>query len=651
MKSKLIIALIVLFSVNQLFAEVKVARIFNNNMVLQRNKDVPVWGWADKDEKVTVVFNGQKAVAKTDLSGKWMVKLKPMKEGGPLEMTVKGKNTIVLKNILIGEVWVCSGQSNMSFKVSDALNASEDIANANYPSIRCFTVPSKFTAKPLTDFGGGDWKICSPATVGRFTAVGYFFARELYKSLNVPVGFIQTSWGGTNAETWTSSETIQVDDDFKGKLAALNKIDLDSVLGHLTAQKKEWTLNMETNEPGKKEKWELLETDVSSWKEMKLPTFWENAGLPGLDGVVWFRKDIELTKAESEAGMTLNLGPIDDGDDTYVNGMLVGQLNYLTANAGITPRVYKVDSKLLKEGKNTIVIRVMDKAAQGGFGAKADDFYAAIAGVRKSLVGDWIYRIGFQGVAPAYPGPDLYPTTLYNGMIHALIPFAIQGVAWYQGENNASRAYQYRSVFPRLITDWRTHWGQGDFPFLFVQLANYQPAKDQPGESNWAELREAQTMTLSLPNTGMALAIDLGEALNIHPKNKQDVGARLALAARKVAYHQDLIYSGPTFDALKIENGKITVSFKNTGSGLITKDKYNYVKGFAIAGDDKKFYWAKAVIDGTSVTVSSDKVPNPVAVRYAWADNPDDANLYNKENLPAVPFRTDSWDGQTKGRK
>jgi len=651
MKSKLFIALMVLFSVNQLFAEVKVAKIFNDNMVLQRNKDVPVWGWADKGEKVTVIFNGQKAVAKADPSGKWMVKLKPMKEGGPLEMTVKGKNTIVLKNILIGEVWVCSGQSNMSFKVSDALNASEDIASANYPSIRCFTVPSKFTAKPLTDFGGGDWKICSPATVGRFTAVGYFFARELYKSLNVPVGFIQTSWGGTNAETWMSPEAIQVDNDFKAKLAELNKVNLDSLITGLDAQKKEWTLNMETNEKGKKEKWELPETNISDWKEMKLPTFWEDAGLKGLDGVVWFRKVIELTKAEAEAGMTLNLGPVDDGDDTYVNGTLVGQLNYLTANSGITARVYKVDAKLLKEGKNTIVIRVMDKAGQGGFGAKPENFYADVAGIRKSLVGNWIYRIGFQGVAPAYSGPNIYPTTLYNSMINALIPYAIQGVVWYQGENNASRAYQYRSLFPSLITDWRTHWGQGNFPFLFVQLANYQPAKDQPGESNWAELREAQTMTLSLPNTGMALAIDLGDALNIHPKNKQDVGARLVLAARKVAYHQELVYSGPTYDTMKIENGKIAISFKNTGSGLITKDKYKYVKGFAIAGDDKKFYWAKAAISGNSVTVYSDKVPNPVAVRYAWADNPDDANLYNAENLPANPFRTDNWDGQTKGRK
>ena len=652
MKSKLIIALIVLFSVNQLFAEIKVARIFNDNMVLQRNKDVPVWGWANKGEKVTVVFNGQKVVAKADQSGKWLVKLKPMKEGGPLEMTVKGKNTIIFKDILIGEVWVCSGQSNMSFKFSDAQNASEDIATADYPSIRCFTVPSKFTARPLSDLGGGDWKICSLATVGRFTAVGYFFARELFKSMNVPVGFIQTSWGGTNAETWMSPEAIQVDPDFKSKLAELNSVNLDSVIAGLDAQKKEWTLNMETNEPGKKEHWELPETNVSSWKEMKLPTFWENAGLKGLDGVVWFRKDIELTKAEAEAGMTLNLGPVDDGDDTYVNGMLVGQLNYLTANSGITARVYKVDAKLLKEGINTIVIRVMDKAGQGGFGAKPENFYADVAGIRKSLVGNWIYRIGFQGVALAYSGPNIYPTTLYNSMINALIPYAIQGVVWYQGENNASRAYQYRSLFPSLITDWRTHWGQGDFPFLFVQLANYQPAKKQPGESTWAELREAQTMTLSnTPNTGMALAIDLGEANDIHPKNKQDVGFRLSMAARKVAYHQELVYSGPTYDTMKIDNGKISISFNNNGSGLITKDKYNYVKGFAIAGDDKKFYWAKAVIDGNTVTVYSDQVPNPVAVRYAWADNPEDANLYNKENLPAVPFRTDSWDGMTKNKK
>ena len=234
-------------------------------------------------------------------------------------------------------------------------------------------------------------------------------------------------------------------------------------------------------------------------------------------------------------------------------------------------------------------------------------------------------------------------------MIKPLIPFAFEGVTWYQGENNASRAYQYRTLLPTLITDWRKKWNQDEFPFLIVQLANYRPVKEQPGESDWAELREAQTMTATnVPNTGIALAIDLGEANNIHPTNKQDVGYRLSLAARKIAYHQDLIYSGPTYDGMKIENGKISISFKNTGSGLTAKDKYNYVKGFAIAGKDKKFYWVKAVIDGTTVTVYSDKVPNPVAVRYAWADNPDDANLYNKENLPTVPFRTDSWDGITK---
>ncbi len=651
MKSKIFIAFFMLISVNQLFADVRVAKIFNDNMVLQRNKEVPVWGWATNGETVTVIFNSQEAVTKADQSGKWLVRLRPMKEGGPLEMIVKGNNTIVFRNILIGEVWVCSGQSNMSFRVKYAKNAEEDIATANYPLIRSFTVPSKFLAKPLSDLEGGDWKICSPSTVDQFTAVGYFFARELFKHLHIPIGIIHTSWGGTNAETWMSPEAIKADNDFKIKLAELDTIKLDTLIAGLDTKKKEWTFNMEIGELGRKEKWELPETDVTKWKEMKLPTFWEDAGLKGLDGVVWFRKDFELTEAEAEAGMTLNLGPIDDGDATYINGTLIGQLNYLTANASTTPRVYKANAKLLKAGKNTIIIRVIDKGGQGGFNAKSEDFYADIAGIKKSLVGNWAYAVGFSGAMPPPSSPNIYPTTLYNGMISALIPFAIQGVVWYQGENNASRAYQYRSLFPRLITDWRGHWGQGDFPFIFVQLANFRPSVPEPNESSWAELREAQTMALSSQNTGMAVAIDLGEADNIHPKNKQDVGYRLALVARQMVYKENVISSGPMYQLMQIKNDKIIITLKNIGSGLITKDKYNYVKGFVIAGDDKKFYWAKASIEGNRIIVYSEQVKKPIAVRYAWADNPEDVNLYNRENLPTVPFRTDSWDGLTKNKK
>ena len=640
MKKLVLAAIILICSFNQLFANVKLARLFSDHMVLQRNKELPVWGEAAKGEKLTVIFNDQKLQTKADQSGHWMLKLKPMEEGGPYEMTVKGKNIITLRNILIGEVWLCSGQSNMAFMVSQANNSENEIASANFPQIRYFNVAQRINAKPLTTMEKGEWQVCSPATVGSFSAVAYFFARNLYQNLNVPIGIIQASWGGTNAESWMSDDALLAHADFKDQMVEMQKSDINTKLG-------EWNLGLETKDLGRKEKWEKPETDLTKWKEMILPIYWEKAGLPGFDGVVWFRTEIELTKEEAAGGITLNLGPIDNSDETFVNAIKIGS----TEDDYAKNRAYKVDAKYLKEGKNTIVVRVTDLGGGGGIWGKPENFFFMTAGNKKTLVGAWQYRIGTETLSPKAPGPNTYPTLLFNGMVNALIPYAIQGVTWYQGENNASRAYQYRTLFPGLISDWRKHWNQGDFPFLFVQLANYQPAKEQPDESTWAELREAQTMTLSLPNTGMALAIDLGEANDIHPKNKQDVGSRLSLAARKVAYHQELVYSGPTYDAMKTEKGKITVSFKNCGSGLITKDKYNYVKGFAIAGDDKKFYWAKAAIIGKTVTVYSDKVPNPVAVRYAWADNPDDANLYNKENLPAVPFRTDSWDGVTKDKK
>jgi sialate O-acetylesterase len=438
-----------------------------------------------------------------------------------------------------------------------------------------------------------------------------------------------------------SSDALLAHADFKDQMVEMQKSDINTKLG-------EWNLGLQTKDLGRKEKWEKPETDFTKWKEMKVPAKWEGPELGSFDGVVWFRKEFELNKEEAAAGITLNLGPIDNSDETFVNGFKVGQ----TDDEYAKNRVYVVEANYLKAGINSIVVRVTDLGGGGGIWGKPESFGYEVAGNQKSLAGNWQYRIGTETLSPKAPGPNTYPTLLFNGMVNALIPYAIQGVAWYQGENNASRAHQYQTLFPALIADWRKHWNQGDFSFLYVQLANYKLAKALPDESDWAELREAQTMTLSnTPATGMALAIDLGEAIDIHPKNKQDVGYRLSLAARKVAYGQDLVYSGPTYDAKKIENGKITVSFKNHGSGLITKDKYNYVKGFAIAGDDKKFYWAKALIDGSKVTVYSDKVPNPVAVRYAWADNPDDANLYNKENLPAVPFRTDSWDGVTKDKK
>ncbi len=458
-------------------ADVTLPLFFNSNMVLQQGITIPVWGWAKPGEKVTVTLDKNVVSTRTSKTGKWRVNLPKMNYGGPYVLTVKGKNLITIDNVMIGEVWVCSGQSNMEFKVSTTKNAEAEIAAANYPNIRLFTVKRRISQLPQDKLEEGSWSLCSPQTVPTFSAVGYFFGRNLYEKLKVPIGLIHTSWGGTVAETWTSAETISTDPDFS----------------------------------------ELLQ---------KLKTV-----------------DMATTKV----------------------------------------------------------------------------------------------------------APNNYPTLLYNGMIQPLVPFAIKGVIWYQGESNASRAQQYKRVFPNLIKDWRTKWNQGNFPFLFVQLANYKKPIAVPSDSEWAELREAQTQTLQLKNTGMATIIDVGMADNIHPTDKQTVGYRLSLAGLKVAYGQSLVYTGPTYKEMKIDGNKIYIAFENVGKGLKVNNLYGYINGFSIAAENGSFKWAKAsVVNENTIVVSSESVDKPVAVRYGWADNPDDLNLYNMEDLSANPFRTDKRPGITK---
>jgi len=509
------LASLVLLAAMPVAADVRLPAIIGSNMVLQQDMKDAIWGWAAPGEEVTVTLGSQKATAKADKDGRWQVRLEPLKAGGPMEMTVAGQNMIKVANILVGEVWICSGQSNMAMSVKSSKDSDKEIAEAKYPKIRLFKVANAAVAEPAQDVKG-EWVECGPETVGGFSAAGYFFGRDLLKALDVPVGLIHTNWGGTPAEAWTSRATLEADPDLK-------------VIVERQAQAIE-------NFPKAKENWEAnREKLLAKWKA-----------------------DAEKAKAEGKQA----------------------------------PR---------------------------------------------------------QPGAPGDPrtSPNS-PATLYNGMIAPLLPFGIRGAIWYQGESNAGRAYQYRKLFPAMIADWRKNWGEGDFPFLFVQLANFKPAKAEPADSDWAELREAQTMTLSLPKTGMAVIIDIGEANDIHPKNKQDVGHRLALAAEAIAYGKTIVYSGPLYESMKVEGDKVRLKFKHVGGGLAAKgDK---LTGFAVAGEDKKFVWADAKIDGDTVVVSSKDVPKPVAVRYAWADNPD-GNLYNKEGLPASPLRTDDWPGITADKK
>lgn len=463
------------------YADIRLPALVGNNMVLQRNKPLQIWGWADKGEKVTVSFRNHVYSAVTTANGKWKVLLPAQVAGGPYSMTISGHNKIKLDNILIGEVWVASGQSNMEMPLKGwgkVLNFEQEIAAANYPDIRLFQVKHTTSTAPLDDVTPweGGWLPCSPQSIPEFSSTAYFFAREIYGHEHIPVGIIHSSWGGTVAEAWTSGESVK-----------------------------------------------------------QIPAF------------------ADTVKA-----------------------------------------------------------------------------YESLA-------------------TPLSPGGPNRPTLLYNAMIHPLLPYAIRGVIWYQGESNAGRAYQYRQLFPLMIKDWRKHWKNGDFPFYFVQLANFKDAQPNPGESDWAELREAQLLTLSLPNTGMATAIDIGDAKDIHPKNKQEVGRRLSLIARAQVYREKISFSGPVYLSKLVNGNKITLSFKYAANGLKTKQG-GTLKGFAVAGEDKKFHWAEATISGNKVTVWSKEVAHPVAVRYNWADNPD-GNLYNGDGLPASPFRTDNWKGVTFGQE
>ena len=571
-------------------ADVNVADIFSDNMVLQRNLNLKIWGNADPGEKLFVSFNGQQGKTKADKTGKWHVILEPMKAGGPFQMSISGENEIVLKNILIGDVWICSGQSNMQMKVSETTNADEEIKNANYPNIRLFDVPRKMSTVPIDTMHNRRWKVCTPANIKNFSAVAYYFGRDLQKEIDVPIGLIHTSWGGTCVETWTSEASIT-------KLPGYENFDerIDNYNPATAAQKFEEDLkkalgSFPEKEVGMNERWMLPNTNRSDWLNMNLPTLWENAGYKRLNGRVWFSFDINLTTEEIDNFAQLHLGKIHDSDITWVNGIKVGGLNW----ANDVERVYSIPKEVLKPGKNNISVRVEDKYYKGGFASKAEKMFLQLEQKQVSLSGEWKFKV--DTVIPDFkPFPNDVPSLLYNAMIHPLIPYGIKGVVWYQGESNTPRSKEYEISFPNMINNWRTDWQQGDFPFLFVQLANFQAAADEPKDDAWAELRETQTKTLSINNTGMAVAIDIGEAYDIHPKNKQDVGNRLMISALWVAYGKDIVHSGPLYKSMQIKGNKAIISFDHMGSGLVVKNKHGYINEFEIAGVDKKFHWAKAI--------------------------------------------------------
>ena len=632
--------------------------LFSDHMVLQHDSDITLWGMAKPGSKIDVKFRDQSAAATANENAQWKLTLKSEKAGGPDSLLVSSRNEkLVFHDVLVGEVWLCSGQSNMEMPLisnwAHLDNAEEEVQNAQYPDIRLFKVERKISYSPTTEISTKGWQACSPQTVADFSAVGYFFGRDVHLAEKVPVGLIESAWGGTIVEAWTSAEPLKKLDDFREAVQMIENSpsDMKEVWAQYQQKHAEWEKFCQKLDPGIENGDTLAvkpDYDDSSWKTMDLPILWENTEVGAVDGAVWFRKSVEVPASWLGKGLTLRIGPCDDHDVTWFNGVKIGEGHVYNA-----PRVYNIPADLVKEGRNVIAVRVVDDQGGGGIWGEAKDFGLDNPdGPSIDLSGTWRWMLAYDKKdcppEPGSPEQPNQPTVLYNGMIYPIQPFTIRGAIWYQGESNASRAYQYRTLFKTMILDWRNQWGY-DFPFLFVQLANFMDRNEQPVDDTWAELREAQSMALELPNTGMAVTIDIGNAKDIHPGDKQDVGKRLALWAQNKVYGEDIPFSGPLYKSSEIKNNKIVIHFDHVYDGLKTSDGKK-PRGFAVAGDDKKFVWADAKIAGNTVVVSSLKIKKPVAVRYGWSSNPD-VNLSNSADLPASPFRTDQWPGLTVNSK
>jgi sialate O-acetylesterase len=643
--------------------------LFTSHMVLQRNRPIKIYGKSKPGQLIKITLAGNSTKSVSTLAGTWSAELPALKAGGPYRLIVQGKKSIILTDILIGDVWVCSGQSNMEFSVRQVNNAVNEIKVAAYPKLRLFTASRNTSSHPLEQLAkSSGWQQCSPETIPNFSAVAYFFGRKLQQKLNIPIGLIHSSWGGTPAEAWTSLEMLRTLPTLQMRIDRIPKVSkkqqqLIAEYKRIIALRQAAIKPIEKIEADleKGKKMADPKLDDAKWAVMQLPTTWETAGLPGYDGVVWFRKSINIPTNWAGKKLTLKLGAIDEIDVTYFNGVKVGGMGSLKDRISSywqEPRNYTIPGHLVKPGKNIITSMVIDVFGAGGlWGGQQPEMSLQLTEAKSKkidLSGSWRYFAEPVMNIPKLPSNPIRqqnkPSFLFNAMINPLVKFPITGAIWYQGESNASRAYQYKRLFPALIQDWRIRWQQGDFPFYFVQLANYHMRKPLPVFSTWAELREAQLLTLRLPNTGMAVIIDLGEAKNIHPKNKQDVGLRLAFNALASHYKQPIEPCGPIFSGMVKKGEHLILSFDHIGSGLIVKGSHGNLKGFTIAGKDKNFVNANAELENGKVIVWSNQVKEPVAVRYGWADNPE-CNLYNKEQLPASPFRTDNWPGITEGNR
>lgn len=634
--------------VNSVYAQPKLPNIFGDSMVLQREAPLRIWGTASAGESITVSLHNQKKSTRAANNGTWQIVLLPEKAGGPYDLTVAGKSTLVLCGVLLGDVWFCSGQSNMEMPMKGwgtVFNAEEEISKANYPTIRLYTIPKKVAATPLSVADEANWQTCNPASVTPFSAVGYYFGRRLQEELHVPIGLINSTWGGTQIESWISYAALLQDAHYKPTMQQATAVSLEELVAARKKKEEIYLKELQRDMPdvGDSAQWKSADYDHSTWSAMPLPGAWEGQErLSRLDGVVWFRKTIEVRAEDAGKPATLHAGKIDDNDQTYFNGTALGATRGWDVN-----RVYPIPAGTLKAGKNVVAIRVEDTGGGGGIWGDSMELYLAVNGHKYSLAGEWPYRIQELLFSSNGIGPNDYPALLYNGMVHPFAGLSVKGTIWYQGEANAGRAFEYRYALPLLIKDWRRFFQNPTMPFYLVQLSSWNANNGNSNKgSSWAELRESQTATLRVPNTGMAVTTDIGDANDIHPRNKKDVGERLAAIALQQTYRKPVLASGPVFKSFVVEGSKVRISFSFTGKGLALRTG-NTAAGFEVAGADKKFYPATVIIAGNQLVLHAEEVAKPVAVRYAWADDAGAANLINKEGWPARPFRTDNWPGIT----
>ncbi|WP_084645873.1 sialate O-acetylesterase [Marinimicrobium agarilyticum] len=621
-------------------ADVRLPRLIDDGMVLQRDTPITLWGWADAGEEVSVHFLDRRLGTTANDEGRWELTLKQVPAGGPHELVIRGNNEIRVKDVLVGDVWLASGQSNMELTMARVRPLYEaEMAQANYPKIRYFEVPDRFDFNaPQQTLDGGEWQTVTPESLPGISAVSYFFARDLHRELDVPVGVINAALGGSPAEAWLSEEALEA---FPAHLKEARRWRDEDLIEKTRAADQEraaaWYKRRDEQDPGYKNGkalWAQPDVDDSDWETVNLPGFW---GDPAeANGVWWLRRTIEVPESWAGKPAFLELGRLVDADVAYLNGEQVGQTGYQ-----YPPRWYPLPEGLLKGGENTLAVRLTSQSGRPGF-VEDKPYELSWKDETIDLTGEWRVKQGAQLESLA---PQTFirwkPMGLYSAMIAPLTDYPVKGVIWYQGESNVGRAQEYAELFPAVIEDWRHQWDQPKQPFLFVQLANYLKAKDAPGDSDWARLREAQDKALALPETGMAVAIDVGEWNDIHPLNKEAVGSRLALAARAVAYDEKgLVAFGPRYRSHRVKDERVIIRFDSVGDGLESCNGEPLAE-FAIAGEEGEFVWADARIKGKTVVVSSDAIDNPTAVRYAWADNPDEANLCNAEGLPAAPFRTD----------